>query len=129
MPSTHMCGARHPKRSLTSISVALAVLALLLTACGPDAPAGKQTQKASPTATLAPHPTVQPASTEGWAIYTDSRFHFQAPIPPGWEVKAYTTIQCPQGGDGNYVVGFFPPDVGVPAETTVLQNLPFYTEA
>jgi hypothetical protein len=63
-----------------------------------------------------PHPTVQPASTEGWAIYTDKRFHFQTPIPPGWEVKAYTTIQCPQGGDGNYVVGFFPPDVGVPAD-------------
>jgi hypothetical protein len=70
----------------------------------------------TPTATPAPHPTVLPASTEGWAIYMDKRFHFQAPIPPGWEVKAYTTIQCVQGGDGNYVVGFFPPDVGVPED-------------
>ncbi|HEY7019624.1 MAG TPA: hypothetical protein VH349_00810 [Ktedonobacterales bacterium] len=65
---------------------------------------------------MTPHPTVLPASTEGWAIYTDRRFHFQAPIPPGWQAKAYTTFQCVQGGDGNYVVGFFPPDVGVPAD-------------
>jgi hypothetical protein len=125
MQSTHRCGARHPKRSLTYISVALAILALLLTACGPDAPAGRQTQKASPTATLAQHPTVLPASTAGWATYSDNRFHFQVPVPPSWKAQAYTAYECPQGGDGAYIVGFFPPDIYPDAPGAIPSAYPF----
>jgi hypothetical protein len=72
-----------------------------LAGCDSGATAGGQTQKA--TATVTPYPTVQPASTNGWAIYTDKRFHFQAQIPPGWKAMAYTAYECPQGGDGAYI--------------------------
>jgi hypothetical protein len=95
-------------------SIVALTVAFMLTACDSSAPSVTHVPTTTPTAM--PHPTVLPASTAGWAIYTDQRFHFQAPIPPGWEIKAYTTIQCVQGGDGNYVVGFFPPDVGVPVD-------------
>jgi hypothetical protein len=106
--------------------VAFTALALLLTACSPDAPAGRQTQKASPTATVTPHPTVQPASTEGWAIYTDQRFRFQIPIPPKWKAKAYTAPwTCPQGGDSDYIVGFFPPDIYPDAPRAIPTDYPF----
>ena len=114
MRSTFMRGYSQARWPLVCFLVSLTALALLLTACGSGAAANGQPQKATPT--LTPHPTVLPASTEGWAVYTDKRFHFQAPIPPGWQAKVYTTFQCVQGGDGNYVVGFFPPDVGVPVD-------------
>lgn len=105
----HRPGLRVGLCSIVALTVALA-----LAACDSSAP--RVTHAPTATLTVTPRPTVLPASTAGWAIYTDQRFHFQAPIPPGWKVKAYTTIQCPQGGDGNYVVGFYPPDVGVPPD-------------
>jgi hypothetical protein len=112
--STFVRGYSQARWPLVCFLMALTALALPLTACGAGAAANAQTQKATPT--LTPHPTVLPASTLGWAIYTDKRFHFQVLIPPGWQAKAYTTFECVQGGDGNYVVGFFPPDVGVPVD-------------
>ncbi len=96
-----------------------------LAACGPGVATGGQTQKATPTATVTPHPTVQPASTDGWAIYTDKRFHFQIPIPHGWKAKAYTAYECPQGGDGAYIVGFFPPDIYPDAPGAIPADYPF----
>jgi hypothetical protein len=87
--------------------------------------ASGQAQKIAPTATVTPHPTVIPASTVGWVIYTDNRFHFQVPIPPGWKAKAYTAYECPQGGDGAYIVGFFPPDLYPDAPGAIPSDYPF----
>jgi hypothetical protein len=99
--------------------VAFTALALLLTACGPGAAAGGQPQNVTPTATQAPHPTVLPASTTGWAIYSDQRFHFQAPIPPGWTVRSYVDQDIAPYGECNYIVTFFPPGVTPPDERSL----------
>jgi hypothetical protein len=114
----HRPGLRVGLCSIVALTVALAP-----TACDSSAPRVTHAPTATPTS--APHPTVPPASTEGWAIYTDKRFHFQAPIPPGWKAKAYTAYECPQGGDGAYIVGFFPPDLYPDAPSAIPSEYPF----
>jgi hypothetical protein len=123
--------SRHITRSLNGpglhiglCSIVALTLALALTACDSSVP--RVPYAPTVTLTVTPHPTVLPASTEGWAIYTDQRFHFQAPIPPGWKAKAYTAPwDCPQGGESDYIVGFFPPDMYPDAPGTIPTEYPF----
>jgi hypothetical protein len=122
-----MRGSFQPRRSFACFLVALTALAALLTARDSGVAASGQTQKIAPTATVTPHPTVLPAPTVGWAIATDTRFQFQAPIPPGWKAEAYTAYASPQGGDGACVIGFFPPDLYPDAPAATPSEYPFGT--
>ncbi|WIG58186.1 MAG: hypothetical protein OJF49_000931 [Ktedonobacterales bacterium] len=102
---------------IAALSVVLALAAM--SACGQGSTARQTptlpTLPPFATQTLPAHPTptslvahIQPASTQGWAIYHDSTFPFQLPMPPGWRAGSYVddrngTSQC------EYVVDFFPP--------------------
>jgi len=115
--------AVNTRRHVPALILLSCIVALTLSACDNSNP---PRAPGAPTATLTtPHPAVQPASTEGWAIYTAQQFHFQAPIPPGWKARAYTAYECPQGGDGAYIVGFFPPDLYRDAPGAIPSEYPF----
>lgn len=119
--------AVNTRRHVPALILLSCIVALTLSACDNSNP---PRAPGAPTATLTtPHPAVQPASTEGWAIYTAQRFHFQAPIPPGWKARAYTSYECPQGGDGAYIVGFFPPDLYRDAPGAIPSEYPFGTRS
>lgn len=67
----------------------------------------------TPTATApaaTPTPVITPAPSAGWAVYRDSRYGFQVPIPPGWQPASLIWPPQPDpSGFNYYIVQFFPP--------------------
>jgi hypothetical protein len=89
--------------SRTRLLVAfLSVTLLLIAACGQSAPAR--------------------SATADWKVYHDSRFPFQMPIPPGWQVGA---VIGDSGGVDNceYFVDVVPPGTDAPYAMPIIMRL------
>jgi phosphatidylglycerophosphate synthase len=65
----------------------------------------------SATAVFYATPLATALPTTGWAIYHDPHYPFQLPIPPGWQLHAYSWPQQGAGSCAYYGVGLFPPEV------------------
>jgi hypothetical protein len=95
---THLSNSR--KRLVV---VALSVPLLLIAACGQAAPSR--------------------SATADWAVYHDTRFPFQMPVPPGWRVGA---VIGDSGGVDNceYFVDVVPPGTDAPYAMPIIMRLP-----
>ncbi len=96
-----------------------ALLALGLTGCSASvsgasapytAPSPTRTSTAFATPLVTATPVITPAPSDGWVTYRDPRFHFQVPIPPGWQpASVLWPPQSTPSGFTYYIVQFFPP--------------------
>jgi hypothetical protein len=97
-------------RSSTTIVIGL-LLVLMLVGCGSGIRPAVSVIGSTPTPKTRPAtPIVKAASITGWTVYSDPRFPFEVPQPPGWRASVFYDIDhSGVTGPCAYTVYFFPP--------------------